>query len=209
MPCSSITLGVAWQSRKGKREGAVEGRWDVWFGVKAINHVLELWHTDPLSLPFMTLCISFTCFVTQFASSSMVHQVGIDSWGKGSLCSWVSVTLQWYIHLYREVRLICESPESYKWDLRRRRAPTDNKLEVGEVPVLWGLYMEIYMSNCSIRNSTGCSCPTPWALIEMYQDTCIPITEPEWGKQGGWDLVLTLGSAWAQRTTLLQGLLLF
>lgn len=209
MPCSSITLGVVWQSRKGKRGRAVQGRWDVWFGVKAINHVLELWHTAPLSLPFMTLCISYSCFVTQFASISVVHQVGIDSWGRESLCPWVSVTLQWYIHLYREVQFICESPDCYTRDLRRYRMPIDDKLEVGEVLVLWGLCMKIYTSNCPIRNSTGWSCPTPWALTEMYQDTHMAITECEWGRQGEWDLVFTLGSAWAQGTTLLQRLLLF
>lgn len=138
----------------------------------------------------MTLCISLSCFVPQFASISAVHQVGIDSWGKGNLSPWISVTLQWYIHLYRAVQLISKSPDCYTWDLRRCRVPTGDKLEAGVVPVLWGLYMEINMGKiepCPTQNSTGCSCPILWALKQRCIRTCVSPSHnlSEEGKESG------------------------
>lgn len=79
MPCSSITLGLVWQSRKGERGGEVQSGEDVCFGVKAIAYVLFHWHPAPSPLPFMTLCVSLAWCL--FVSISVVHEVGVESWG--------------------------------------------------------------------------------------------------------------------------------
>lgn len=60
--------------------------------------------------------------------------------------------------------------------LRRCRVPIGDKIEAGVVPALWGLYMEIDMSKlepCPIWNSTGLSCPTPWALTQRCVRTYV------------------------------------
>lgn len=41
-----------------QERGEVQGREDVCFGVKAVDHVLYHWHTAPSPLPFMTLYIA-------------------------------------------------------------------------------------------------------------------------------------------------------
>lgn len=50
----------------------MQGREDVCFGVKSIDHVLNHWHTAPSPLPFMTFCASLLLGVSlcQYQCSS-------------------------------------------------------------------------------------------------------------------------------------------
>lgn len=110
----------------------MQGGEDVCFGVKAVARVFHHWHTAPSPLPLLTLCPS--CLVSQFVSISVVHEVGVDSWGIREFES-LNISHSRMMHLFRAVRFIFESPRFFTWNLGGNRELIGDKLETGVVPV--------------------------------------------------------------------------